>query len=211
MQIALSESIILETAFLFEKLDYNGKLTLSQFQVVDFCISGLTTKSLIIIEVRLQRLFSYHLTNTFMPTLSLLALSELTLFFDDSNANLAMGFSLTILLVVYTMYQSISTSSPKTEYLKVIDIWIIFCLIIPLAIFMIEVVWKFRDSKTSRVDKKGRKIGFCPCGSSFLSKKRLPKLIIAATILFIVGYLIMVLCSILKYEKPCGTEYLHLH
>jgi len=104
-----------ETSLTLEYFNYTGETILNQFSVLDSCQHGIGSSSKVIIEMRLQRLFSYHLTNTFMPTASLLALSEITLFFDEDNADLAMGFSLTTLLVVYTMYQSISTSSPKTE------------------------------------------------------------------------------------------------
>jgi hypothetical protein len=55
---------------------------------------------------------------------------------------MAMTLSLTITLVMYTMYQSISGSQPKTEYLKLGDVWIIFCLLIPMVVFLVEIAWK---------------------------------------------------------------------
>ncbi len=76
----------------------------------------------------------------------------MTLFFVKSLVELAIGLTLTIMLVMYTMYQSINESSTKTAYLKMIDFWLIFCLLVPFTIFMIEIFWLLRrpkgDSKT---------------------------------------------------------------
>jgi multisubunit Na+/H+ antiporter MnhE subunit len=42
---------------------------------------------------------------------------------------------------MYTMYQSISASLVKTAYMKMIDYWLLFCLLTPFVIFMIEIYW----------------------------------------------------------------------
>ena len=68
-------------------------------------------------------------------------ISKLTLFFDDSQTELAVGLTLTIMLVMYTLYQSINESMTKTAYLKMIDYWLLFCLLVPFTIFMIEICW----------------------------------------------------------------------
>ena len=101
--------------------------------------------SKLIVELVLQRIFFYHLTNTFIPTTSLLIIAEITLVFDDQKTEVAMGLSLTVLLVMYTMYQSISAALTKTAYLKIIDFWLLFCLLLPFLIFMIEVYWLLRN------------------------------------------------------------------
>ncbi len=78
---------------------------------------------------------------------SLLVIAEVTLFFVESLVELAVGLTLTIMLVMYTMYQSINESSTKTAYLKMIDFWLIFCLLVPFTIFMIEIFWLLRRPK----------------------------------------------------------------
>jgi uncharacterized iron-regulated membrane protein len=45
------------------------------------------------------------------------------------------------------MYQSINESSTKTAYLKMIDFWLLFCLLVPFTIFMIEIFWLLRRPK----------------------------------------------------------------
>jgi hypothetical protein len=50
-------------------------------------------------------MFLYHLTNTYLPTLTLLILVEATLFFDENHLQFSIGLCLTIMLVMYTMFQ----------------------------------------------------------------------------------------------------------
>ena len=65
----------------------------------------------------------------------------MTLFFENSQAEFGIGLTLTIMLVMYTMYQSINESVSKTAYMKMIDYWLVFCLLVPFLIFLIEVRW----------------------------------------------------------------------
>jgi hypothetical protein len=57
---------------------------------------------------------------------------------------MAIGLSLTIMLVMYTMYQSISQTLPVTAYLKFIDVWLIVCLLLPFFVFVVQVFAKIQ-------------------------------------------------------------------
>jgi hypothetical protein len=72
---------------------------------------------------------------------------QVTLFFEESQTELAIELSLTIMLVMYTMYQSINESLTKTAYLKLFDYWLLFCLLIPIAVFLIEIFWLLNKKK----------------------------------------------------------------
>jgi hypothetical protein len=80
--------------------------------------------------------------------MTLLIISMVTLKFDESKTEMSVGLSLTIMLVMYTMYQSISDSLIKTAYLKMIDYWLLFCLLMPFVIFMIEIYWMLTSKNT---------------------------------------------------------------
>ncbi len=81
--------------------------------------------------------------------MTLLIISMVTLKFDESKTEMSVGLSLTIMLVMYTMYQSISDSLIKTAYLKMIDYWLLFCLLMPFVIFMIEIYWMLTSKNTN--------------------------------------------------------------
>ena len=88
----------------------------------------------------------------------------MTLFIDESHLELATGLSLTIMLVMYTLYQSISDSMPQTAYLKWIDVWLMFCLMLPFAIFLFQILsevvrpkGRFRKKENRWVEEEPRK------------------------------------------------------
>ena len=89
----------------------------------------------------------YRLLSNMSVFYSLLVIAEVTLYFFESQVELAVGLTLTIMLVMYTMYQSINEMSTKTAYLKMIDFWLLFCLLIPFTIFMIEIFWLLKRTK----------------------------------------------------------------
>jgi len=126
---------------------------LTQFNLVNSVFYETENFTSIKAEFKFQRIISYHVTNTYIPTASLLVISEITLYFDQTQMELASGLSLTILLVMYTMYQSITQSLTKTAYLKMIDYWLIFCLLVPFFIFMIELYWLLKRNKVEEKSK----------------------------------------------------------
>ncbi len=135
------------------KPTYLALSSLKQFNVINVTIHAFDEMSKVNVDILLRRIFTYHLTNTFMPTITLLVIAEVTLHFDESKTELAIGLSLTIMLVMYTMYQSISESLIKTAYLKMIDYWLLFCLLMPFFIFMIEIYWLLLMQQKPQTEK----------------------------------------------------------
>ena len=122
-------------------LDFGNEGELPQFKVKKHGMQSKNNGSAAVVEIKLKRIFSYHITNTYMPTSTLLILAQATLHFDESQLELAIGLLLTVLLVMYTLYQSICASLTPTAYLKMIDYWLFFCLLMPFFSFMIEMYW----------------------------------------------------------------------
>ena len=58
--------------------------------------------------------------------------------------------ALTAMLVMYTLFQSISASMPSTAYLKLLDIWLIFGLVMPFVVFTVEVLWELNDGSDDK-------------------------------------------------------------
>jgi hypothetical protein len=82
---------------------------------------------------------------TYLPTVCLLIIAEITLYIDDSHFDTTVMVSLTSMLVMYTLYQSVAGSLPQTAYLKMIDIWLLFGLIMPFVVFLCQVVSKLME------------------------------------------------------------------
>jgi hypothetical protein len=179
-----------------DKLSFNGSQALSQFNIIYYSFKPNEKSPRLSVEIVLQRIFSYHLTNTFIPTTSLLVLVEITLFFEKSQTELAIGLSLTIMLVMYTMYQSINEPLTKTAYLKMIDYWLLFCLLIPFVIFLIEINWLLNKKNEVQTIPKNRTSTRVTKISS--SRKTLQYLVIGITCIFIALYVVVALLVYLK-------------
>lgn len=59
---------------------------------------------------------------------------------------------LTTMLVMYTLYQGLQDIMPKTAYLKFIDIFLLYGLIVPFITFMVEVASKLLGGKENNVE-----------------------------------------------------------
>jgi len=122
-----------------DNFNFLGSYDLSQFTVLSHKMLTKDNGTKIEVAFTLRRIINYHLVNTYLPTLGLFMIAIVTLQFDETKLELALGLTLTVMLVIYTMYQSISGTVTKTAYLKWLDYWLFFCLLMPFLIFMIEV------------------------------------------------------------------------
>lgn len=108
---------------------------------------------------------------TFLPTVCLVVIAEMTLFIDASHFEATIMVALTSMLVMYTLYQSISATLPQTAYLKMIDYWLLGGLIIPFIVFNIlividilvlqnrnQVVDKYVSEQPTSINVKAKKI-----------------------------------------------------
>ena len=124
-----------------DHLCFSNEGELPQFNVIYYGMRSENNGSVAVVEIILKRIYFYHITNTYLPTSTLLMLAQATLHFHESHLELAIGLLLTVLLVIYTFYQSICASLTPTAYLKMIDFWLLFCLLMPFFSFMIEMYW----------------------------------------------------------------------
>jgi hypothetical protein len=134
-------------------IKYTGRESLVQFQVMKTLEDNKSVKNLTI-SIVLQRVFFYHLAATYLPTSCLLLIAEITLFIDESHFDTTIMVALTSMLVMYTLYQSLTGSLPQTSYLKMIDIWLLFGLLMPFVVFLVEVIWEL--TKGTIMDNKSK-------------------------------------------------------
>ena len=92
------------------------------------------------VELTLCRKLSYHIVEIYIPTFALIMIAGYTLFIDFSHFEVTIMIALTSMLVLYTLYQSISQHLPHTSYMKMIDIWLLGGLIFPFIIITILVI-----------------------------------------------------------------------
>ena len=83
-----------------------------------------------------------ELLATYLPTIFILGIVYATNCFKPFFFEAVVTVNLTALLVLTTLFISVSKSLPPTAYVKMIDIWLIFSQLIPFA----EVWSRFSDN-----------------------------------------------------------------
>ena len=83
--------------------------------------------------LKLKRKVVTELLTTYLPTILLLLITLVTIFFDKDLFGDVIAVNLTIMLVMTTIFTSKIEELPPTSDMKMIDIWLIFCLIVPFA------------------------------------------------------------------------------
>ena len=82
-------------------------------------------------EVILGRRLLGPLLTVFLPTILLNVIGHCANYFKGFFFEATVSVNLTVMLVISNMFMSISSSLPKTSYIKMIDIWLIFNLTVP--------------------------------------------------------------------------------
>ena len=84
-----------------------------------------------------RRLLSLILT-TFIPTIILNVIGHMSNYFKEFFFEGLMGLNVTVMLVLTTMFLSVSTNLPPTAYIKMIDCWLIFNLLKPFVDIIVQ-------------------------------------------------------------------------
>lgn len=79
-----------------------------------------------------RRLLSL-LTTIYIPTILLNIIGHITNYFKPFYFESAVAVNLTVMLVLVSMYIAVVESLPVTSYIKMIEIWLLFNLVIPFA------------------------------------------------------------------------------
>ena len=83
--------------------------------------------------ISLRRKFTSEIMTTYLPSVLLLAITFATTFFKPIYFAAALTVNLTNMLVMTTIFISVMERLPTTSYMKMIDLWLIFCQVVPFA------------------------------------------------------------------------------
>ena len=102
---------------------------LTMFTIKDLIL--VKNEHMVIMSIVLKRKVTTELLTTYLPTILLLLITFVTIFFDKDLFGDAIAVNLTIMLVMTTIFTSKIEELPPTSDMKMIDIWLIFCLVVP--------------------------------------------------------------------------------
>ena len=86
----------------------------------------------------LKRKVQTEMLTTYLPTMLLLAITYATTFFKPIYFEASLSVNLTIMLVMTTIFTSKIEELPPTSDTKMLDIWLIFCLLVPFAFTLVH-------------------------------------------------------------------------
>ena len=114
-------------------LIYSGKKDLSQYSVIDMKFEKIQImeEDGVQVSLILGRKLLGNILTVYVPTALLVIIGHSTNYFKDFFFEAVVTVNLTCMLVLVTMFISVSASLPKTAYIKMIDYWLIITLIIP--------------------------------------------------------------------------------
>ena len=106
-------------------------LDLTMFTITDLTLNKEEEANMVFMAIKLKRKVVTELVTTYLPTILLLLITFTTIFFEKGLFADAIAVNLTIMLVMTTIFTSKIEELPPTSDMKMIDIWLISCLVIP--------------------------------------------------------------------------------
>ena len=107
-------------------------------------------------KIVFKRCLSIEALDTFLPSLLLILLSYVTSFFKLPKFFNAITVNLSVMLTVTTLLISVLKNLPPTSYIKWIEYWLIFALMVPFsqAVLLTAIQWD-QERKNETKDEDG--------------------------------------------------------
>ena len=86
------------------------------------------------LELHFKRLNLSFWMAIFLPSICLIAAAEITLFVNKEHFEATIMVALTSNLVMYTLYNGVQNDLPKDPQLKIIDVWFVHSLLMPMVV-----------------------------------------------------------------------------
>ena len=121
---------------------YLGPKDLPQYMVLETTIQEFTVPpntNAVKVDITFGRRILSTILSSYLPTFLICLMSFATNYFKGYFFEAIVTVNLTSLLALTTLFVSILNSLPKTSYIKMIDIWLIFCLTIPFSEVILQV------------------------------------------------------------------------
>ncbi len=157
LPVTMENSIQLDLS----KVTYHGPRMLSQYAISRYHIISMsnttekipenTTRSSQIIRFVLKRRSRYQLVTIYLPTFCLLVIMHTTHYYTSEHFEAQVMVGLTGMLVMTTLLLSVSNHLPPTNYVKLIDVWMLYGLICPFFDIIIHTMAAHYCNKANKI------------------------------------------------------------
>ena len=105
-------------------------------------------------KLRIKRKITSDMLTIYFPSFLLLMITYATTFFKPSFLEAALSVNLTTMLVMTTIFMSKMESLPTAD-IRMIDIWLIFCQMVPFSeVVLLTALEYFRDPENPEIKKQ---------------------------------------------------------
>ena len=108
----------------------------------------------VVMKIVMKRKITSEMMTTYFPSLLLTAITFATTFFKPFFFEAALSVNLTTMLVMTTIFMSKMESLPTAD-IRMIDIWLIFCQMVPFSeVVLLTALEYFRDPENPEIKKQ---------------------------------------------------------
>ena len=116
------------------ELSMKQQVNMAIFQITNWKLDFKSERSKgLQVSIMMRRKVTSELMTTFFPTILLTTITFATTFFKPFFFEAALSVNLTTMLVMTTIFMSKMESLPPTSDIKMIDIWLVLCQMVPFA------------------------------------------------------------------------------
>ena len=135
-------------------LKYTGGPDFAQYYIMDYFIysDNIKGKQGVKVSIRLGRRLLGTILTVYVPTVLLNLIGHATNYYKDFFFEAVVTVNLTCMLVLVTMFISVSNNLPKTSYLKMMDYWLIFNLILPFLEVLVHTYMEILNGEESMLE-----------------------------------------------------------
>ena len=130
---------------------------LTMFTITNLTLTKKEIGNMVYMALKLKRKIATELLTTYLPTILLLLITFTTIFFDKDLFGDTIAVNLTIMLVMTTIFTSKIEELPPTSDMKMIDIWLISCLVIPFLEVILRTTIECLSCSCDICEEKGTK------------------------------------------------------
>ena len=142
-----------------EKLVMVQQANMNLFVITEHCLVNIShPKKGVKMEIKLKRKIMSEMMTTYLPSLLLMMITFATTFFKPFFFEAGLSVNLTTMLVMTTIFISKMEGLPPTSDIKMIDIWLILCQLVPFAQVVLLTAMEYlreEEQEEEKVEKKG--------------------------------------------------------
>ena len=136
-----------------QKIIDKGPSKVGQYQVKGWVFEKITLdngKKGLVFSVQLERNVLSIFFITYLPTILMNLINQATNYFDE-NFDLLLTINITCMMVLASVYISVSSSLPVTAEIKFVEIWLLFNLAYPVLVILVNIALKVTKNMISKL------------------------------------------------------------